>query len=724
MSKSLEISIIVTAHSEGILIHKTLLSVQRAIDNLPPGVAVETILHADNPTRETKDYLQRVNSFFDVIVYQNSFGGPGESRDFCVKKATGKYITFIDADDIMSEKWLSGALALLENRPYGSAVAHSSMTIEFGDENSIVRKAPGINTNTDTLLNVWSGRWNSIIFAPTNILKETGYPHNQKGFGFEDWHLSCLLIDLGLENILVPETVIFVRRKSSGSLWNEHKTQKTLLPANNLLSFKNIRSLPSPSNNSSQDIATTPRLLKRVKSRIGASRLDPIARKAYLFAKTARQRYIKPQACTQSLPDWLLNEWKEIHEIDRSIFPYEHLVSDPAIYDTITPLHYEVGAVYKQLVDSTNHNSYDYLLFVPWLIRGGADLFSINYANSIAETDSSKKVAVLSTVPGVESVWSDRLSDNTDFIDFGNITAHLPETARERILEQFIENSHATHVHIFNSALAYDFFRDRKAYVENTKTLIATSFSQSTDETGKVFGYSHTHVPEIYSLASIITTDNKAVKNMWVAEYGFDENKILVHNQPVHIPIAKITKSPQDNQVRVLWAARLAPEKIPNIVIDIANELLKHNLPIAIDMYGTPGEDFDMSIFNNLPSNIHYKGSFNQFLEINPQNYDMYLYTSLFDGMPNALLETASIKLATIASNVGGIPEFIEHNKTGLLVEDPYDTLAYVEAIVTLASDKKKREQLSTNALAKITSNFSPSSYSKSVAEMLKRIDY
>ena len=68
-------------------------------------------------------------------------------------------------------------------------------------------------------------------------------------------------------------------------------------------------------------------------------------------------------------------------------------------------------------------------------------------------------------------------------------------------------------LHILNSELAYDFVRDHETYIKATnKRVIATAYSQSTDETGRIFGFSHSHIPQVYQLLDLITTDNEAVK--------------------------------------------------------------------------------------------------------------------------------------------------------------------------------------------------------------------
>ena len=53
-SKQIELSVIVTAHHEGIVTHKTVLSVFRALEPLDKqSISYEIIVHLDNPDEPT-----------------------------------------------------------------------------------------------------------------------------------------------------------------------------------------------------------------------------------------------------------------------------------------------------------------------------------------------------------------------------------------------------------------------------------------------------------------------------------------------------------------------------------------------------------------------------------------------------------------------------------------------------------------------------------------------
>ena len=95
--------------------------------------------------------------------------------------------------------------------------------------------------------------------------------------------------------------------------------------------------------------------------------------------------------------------------------------------------------------------------------------------------------------------------------------------------------------------------------------------------------------------------------------------------------------------------------------------------------------------------------------------YDIFLYTSEGDGVPNILQEITASGLPIIASNVGGIREFIMTNKTGYLIEDHNDIDAYVTAITTLA-DAKLRKKLVNGAQKLLATQFSHDTWHKAIA--------
>ena len=712
----LSITIGVTAHAEGILLHKTLLSVHRAIARLDSSIAASIIVHLDNPTDETTSYVTTHRSddiFRNVAVYTNHFGDLGTSRNFVINKAESRYIAFIDADDLMSEMWLASAYRTLEQRPYGSYVAHSTSTVEFDGANSLIIKHGEIDKDTDSLLLAFANRWNSVIFAPTELLKNNPYEANSKGYGYEDWQLNARLVQQGIHNILVPETAIFVRRKQTNSEWARQIQSKAVLRRNPALAFSSVRKnkavLPTASA-VSELAANIPKNLRQNKllRRVGRS---------------VKRRVANRQVSQTVMPKWLQDEMRAISSLDKQLFPSREKLATMDTYDSLTIDHYRAGELYRALASQTTYDTYDYVLIIPWLIKGGADMFSINYANYIKRLFPQLNILVVATLP-VKPLWREKLDHDIDYVAFGEVTQHAPDHIRERVFEQFIENSGCRYLHVINSEFGYDFIASHKDYIKGSgKKVVATAFSESVDAEGKVFGYSHTHVPKVYDICTLITSDNQALLTMWQEEYGFDPGKLQLHRQPIepseHQPKPRHARTP-GAPLSILWAARLSPEKLPELAVEIARALDPKS--VRLTMYGSMSSDY-RKMMRDLPAHVTYGGEFDGFNTLRPEAYDVYLYTSSFDGMPSSVIEAGMYSLPVIASAVGGIPEVIDESN-GALVRPFDDQKGFIEAITALAQNPDEAKKRGEALRETIEQQFNPLLFEERVKHMIKVLGY
>jgi len=91
-----------------------------------------------------------------------------------------------------------------------------------------------------------------------------------------------------------------------------------------------------------------------------------------------------------------------------------------------------------------------------------------------------------------------------------------------------------------------------------------------------------------------------------------------------------------------------------------------------------------------------------EFLEI----FDVFVMPSLQEGLGLSVMEAQACGLPVVASDVGGLPNLIEHGKTGLLVPSQ-DSDALAEAILDLLNDRKKALALGRAAREFIEQNFS-----------------
>jgi glycosyltransferase involved in cell wall biosynthesis len=85
---------------------------------------------------------------------------------------------------------------------------------------------------------------------------------------------------------------------------------------------------------------------------------------------------------------------------------------------------------------------------------------------------------------------------------------------------------------------------------------------------------------------------------------------------------------------------------------------------------------------------------------------NLHIHPSHHEGLPNSVLEAMAMSLPVIGTNVGGLPEQIEHGITGLIVP-PQDPPALAQAILLLANDADKRAQMGTEGAKRIRALFS-----------------
>ncbi|MBT4850342.1 glycosyltransferase family 4 protein [Candidatus Parcubacteria bacterium] len=85
--------------------------------------------------------------------------------------------------------------------------------------------------------------------------------------------------------------------------------------------------------------------------------------------------------------------------------------------------------------------------------------------------------------------------------------------------------------------------------------------------------------------------------------------------------------------------------------------------------------------------------------------FDYFILPSTKEGLPYTILEAGLAKLPTISTQVGGIPEILTNDKTGLVVP-PANPLSLAEAMKKLDKDQALSNTLAENNFKNIRENF------------------
>jgi glycosyltransferase involved in cell wall biosynthesis len=106
-----------------------------------------------------------------------------------------------------------------------------------------------------------------------------------------------------------------------------------------------------------------------------------------------------------------------------------------------------------------------------------------------------------------------------------------------------------------------------------------------------------------------------------------------------------------------------------------------------------------------------------------PQLYSMasvFVFPTLYEGFPKAMLEAMACEKPVVSTNVGGIPEMIESGIEGLLVEmrRPRE---FAEAIIEIMSDEARARRMGRMGRRKIEKNFTWNDTARTLHEVYER---
>ena len=181
-----------------------------------------------------------------------------------------------------------------------------------------------------------------------------------------------------------------------------------------------------------------------------------------------------------------------------------------------------------------------------------------------------------------------------------------------------------------------------------------------------------------------------------------NEKKIISHNTN------KIINFEKKNNVVMTIVANLIPYKGHINLIEVCSLLTEKNWILLI-----VGEDRNnfLSILlkfikkKNLDNQIKILGlrdDIDDILSIS----DIGVLASHEEGFSNAILEYMSFSLPVVATNVGGNPEAVIHEKNGFIV-DPNNLIEFKNYLDLLIKDGTKRNTFGYQSLIHLKSNFS-----------------
>ncbi len=217
--------------------------------------------------------------------------------------------------------------------------------------------------------------------------------------------------------------------------------------------------------------------------------------------------------------------------------------------------------------------------------------------------------------------------------------------------------------------------------------------------------------------ATKIITPSKYLKAI-VEQWGIAAEKISVVYNAYDAAAVMITKQPDKTEEIIMSVGRLVPWKGLDTLIELMPAILKErpNAKLVIAGDGPFRTQLEETIAaNHLEGKVIMRGrlTHEKLLE-ELSRASVFVLNSSYEGLSHQILEAQSLKIPCAVSRVGGNPEIIEHEKTGLLFE--YNKEAVKDSILKLLNNPEYGQALADEAYG----NLEKFSFERMISETVK----
>ncbi len=665
--KKILLTVVVNLHREGPWAAKAIRSAIAAAKKLlatRPDEAVEIVVVADRPDERTMQCAraaalpilsQSLGGNLSIQFTTIDLGDLGLARNHGVWTGSGRFVAFLDGDDLWGEDWPTLGVAALEKTcaDMGGewAAAHPCINVDFGD-GSFWWTQPDQRSDEFDPSTFWvTNCWSSGAMAPRSLLMSQPYLPRTEGLGFEDWEWNARTMAGGTLHVSVPGAVVFIRKKNDGL--NADSAKKKQLVAH------------------SEYFESPPEMMPRHKK-------VPMPEKAS--------------------GDWLNRQWKNINAIEPALWPDARRVQALPRYKA-HPSPVVPGTAF--LISRKVEGRPTHIILAPALVRGGADKRIVQYAAAV--TRAGGRPLILTTDRPGDGSWGEPgvLPDGVHVVDAadlfkrcGNDTAVLAVT---RLLMRW-----RPVVHVINSRLGYTILQRHGASIRDSGvsaiycSLYGTEsapgqrlggaafngwFEAAAKHVDRVLSDNHAHAME---LMSVLCWDKTTVVPSVVG---------VLSSQDLAALATARAASKRPAVTRVLWASRMVRGKRLDRLLAVAKACHEAKLPILFAVAGEPLDRWSKKAVIELQAlpNVRMSAkAFDGWGALSPAKHDLFVFTSESEGMPNVVLEALAHGLPVVSTSVGDVarlpPEGVR------IVDDPDGSTAveaWVKAIAEHAAQGK-----------------------------------
>ncbi len=179
---------------------------------------------------------------------------------------------------------------------------------------------------------------------------------------------------------------------------------------------------------------------------------------------------------------------------------------------------------------------------------------------------------------------------------------------------------------------------------------------------------------------------------------------------------------PKPPQYLIADAGRFSPEKGFDILLSALARLRRENLSVGLVLFGDGflRESLERQAEAlGISDSVVFPG-FTKELDRWMPHFDLFVQSSLSEGLPNVLLEAMGARTAVVATTVGGTAEVVQHGVTGLLVPSNRPK-RLAAAVRELLEDEPRRHKMGEAGRRRVEEHFTFEAQVKDYRELFSR---
>lgn len=375
-----------------------------------------------------------------------------------------------------------------------------------------------------------------------------------------------------------------------------------------------------------------------------------------------------------------------------------------------------VGRAFERIVEELAAAP-RFIVFLPWLIHGGADLVACHAVRAMAETHGPASVLVVLADHDREEA-PHLLPEGVPRVSFSRIDPALSQAERTELVGLLVRSLQPGAVLNVNSQACWEAIRRGGRKLRHFTRLFAMLFCPDFSPLDRRrSGYADLYLRHCLPFLSGVYFDNASYIGEVTRQFGIPpelQERLVVLRQPAPRP-AKTARRKREagKPLRVLWASRITPQKNIDLLIRIAEAAPQIEFHIwGRGSHALEGRLEDLAARR---ANVHFHGPFERFDALPLAEYDAFLYTSQWDGIPNVLLESAAAGLPIVATKVGGIGELVDPG-TGWAIAATDDPAPYVKALRVIGKDPEEAARRGAAMRARLSENHDWTRYRERLA--------